>query len=78
MVFWCLIQISNLKKLGKEVIFVASGAVGMGRQILNRQALLTSSLRNYAQGRAVSLGDHPTGACAAAGQVGCLLSRFPS
>jgi delta-1-pyrroline-5-carboxylate synthetase len=63
------VKICEWKKAGKEIIFVASGAVGMGRQILNRQTLLSSSLRSYAQGKTISLGDHPQGACAAAGQV---------
>lgn len=65
-------QISQLRKEGKEVIFVASGAVGIGRQRLDRQRLLNSTLRTHAQGRGIQMGDHPAGACAAAGQLGLM------
>ena len=71
----CTVQIANLKRNGYEVIFVASGAVGLGRQILNKHTLLSSSLRNYAAGRGVAVGGHPQGACAAAGQA-ALMSLY--
>ena len=38
-------QIAELVRLGKQVIFVSSGAVGMGKQLLRKQARMNMSLR---------------------------------
>lgn len=40
-------QVSQLVKMGKEVIIVSSGAVGMGRKLLKKQMLLNSSLKDH-------------------------------
>ena len=38
-------QIAELVRVGKQVIFVSSGAVGMGKQLLRKQARMNMSLR---------------------------------
>ena len=42
-------QIAELVRLGKQVIFVSSGAVGMGKQLLRKQARMNMSLRDLQQ-----------------------------
>ena len=42
-------QISELVKSGKEVIFVSSGAVGMGKRLLRKQKQLNLSLKDLHQ-----------------------------
>ena len=68
---------SRLVRLGKEVLIVTSGAVGVGRQRLKRQALMRQSMTDL-----ISQKDplqHPqsslksyNSACAAAGQLGLM------
>mmetsp|Transcript_14206 Transcript_14206/g.20995 ORF Transcript_14206/g.20995 Transcript_14206/m.20995 type:complete len:759 (-) Transcript_14206:44-2320(-) len=75
-------QISWLRKIGKEVLFVSSGAVGVGRQVLKKQQLLKSSLGEVLKGQN-SFGNtiweknSYNAACAAAGQLG-LMSLYDS
>eukprot|EP00903_Cladosiphon_okamuranus_P013767 g12814.t1 len=69
-------QCAWLKKMGKEVILVSSGAVGVGRQMLRKQQLLHTSMGAVLDGHA----EVPKGtgrrnydsACAAAGQLGLM------
>ncbi|CAM9542032.1 unnamed protein product [Ascophyllum nodosum] len=69
-------QCARLKKMGKEVILVSSGAVGVGRQMLRKQQLLHTSMGAVLDGHA----EVPKGkgrrsydsACAAAGQLGLM------
>lgn len=66
-------QASALVKRGKQVLIVTSGAVGVGRQIMRKQAALSTSMRHMVHGNgAVPVGHGRKGydsACAAAGQV---------
>lgn len=66
-------QICELKRCGKQVLLVTSGAIGIGRQKLDKQILLSASLRTHIQGNGRFL--HPDisrGAYAAAGQMGLM------
>ncbi|CAN0255058.1 unnamed protein product, partial [Hapterophycus canaliculatus] len=45
-------QCAWLKKMGKEVILVSSGAVGVGRQMLRKQQLLHTSMGAVLDGHA--------------------------
>lgn len=58
-------QISELVKSGKEVIFVSSGAVGMGKRLLRKQKQLNLSLKDLHQahegGSTASSGRGPSG-----------------
>lgn len=66
-------QISNLKRQGKEVLLVTSGAVGVGRKKLNKQIMLSASLRTHVQGNQQMLAlEKKKGAMAAAGQIGLM------
>jgi hypothetical protein len=71
-------QIADLRRAGVEVIFVSSGAVGAGRMLLRKQALLTSNFRQQLDGNANDDGTsqaYASSACASAGQLG-LMSLF--
>lgn len=46
---WTL-QASMLVKKGKQVVIVTSGAVGVGRQIMRKHALLSTSVRHMVDG----------------------------
>ncbi|CAM9400671.1 unnamed protein product, partial [Phaeothamnion confervicola] len=68
-----------LRKQGKEVVLVSSGAVGIGRQLLRRQGLLTTSMGSVLDGHdahtIMQQGATKKGydsACAAAGQLGLM------
>ena len=73
-------QIAKLREAGVEVILVSSGAVGCGRRVLSKQALLSSNF--HSQLRASSSGDNVSllndrtqgynSACASAGQLGLM------
>lgn len=66
-------QICMLKRQGKEVLLVTSGSVGIGRKRLNKQILLSASLRTHVQGNQQMLAlQKKTGAMAAAGQIGLM------
>jgi delta-1-pyrroline-5-carboxylate synthetase len=68
-------QISQLQKMGKQVVLVSSGAVGKGAQELSRQALLTLPLSGFLQnGSTFNQKDTllMPRACAAAGQSGMM------
>lgn len=66
-------QICMLKRQGKEVLLVTSGAVGIGRKRLNKQILLSASLRTHVQGNQQMLAlEKKKGAMAAAGQIGLM------
>jgi delta-1-pyrroline-5-carboxylate synthetase len=66
-------QICMLKRQGKEVLLVTSGAVGIGRKRLNKQILLSASLRTHVQGSQQLLAlEKKKGAMAAAGQIGLM------
>lgn len=67
-------QICMLKRQRKEIILVTSGAVGIGRKTLNRQMLLSASLRTHVQGSQASLFslEKKKGAMAATGQIGLM------
>lgn len=66
-------QICMLKRQGKEVLLVTSGSVGIGRKRLNKQILLSASLRTHVQGNQQMLAlAKKTGAMAAAGQIGLM------
>ncbi|OQS06518.1 delta-1-pyrroline-5-carboxylate synthetase [Thraustotheca clavata] len=67
-------QISMLKRQGKEVLLVTSGSIGVGRKKLQKQILLSSSLRMHVQGNSnmSRLLEKKKGAMAAAGQVGLM------
>eukprot|EP01127_Copromyxa_protea_P001267 TRINITY_DN11300_c0_g1_i1.p1 TRINITY_DN11300_c0_g1~~TRINITY_DN11300_c0_g1_i1.p1 ORF type:complete len:728 (-),score=141.43 TRINITY_DN11300_c0_g1_i1:36-2219(-) len=66
-------EIYKLMKSGKQVALVSSGSVGQGRQILRKQALLSTPLSKHI---AHHDGDHLPSfrprACAAAGQSGMM------
>uniref|UniRef100_A0AAV1UJN5 Delta-1-pyrroline-5-carboxylate synthase n=1 Tax=Peronospora matthiolae TaxID=2874970 RepID=A0AAV1UJN5_9STRA len=66
-------QVCVLKRQGKEVLLVTSGAVGIGRKRLNKQILLSASLRTHVQGNQQMLAlEKKQGAMAAAGQIGLM------
>ncbi|TYZ68705.1 hypothetical protein PybrP1_005396 [[Pythium] brassicae (nom. inval.)] len=66
-------QICMLKRQGKDVLLVTSGSVGIGRKRLNKQILLSASLRTHVQGNQHMLAlEKKTGAMAAAGQIGLM------
>lgn len=66
-------QICMLKRQGKEVLLVTSGSVGIGRKRLNKQILLSASLRTHVQGNQQMLAlEKKKGAMAAAGQIGLM------
>ncbi|TDH73307.1 hypothetical protein CCR75_007392 [Bremia lactucae] len=66
-------QVCTLKRQGKEVLLVTSGAVGIGRKRLNKQILLSASLRTHVQGNQQMLAlEKKKGAMAAAGQIGLM------
>ncbi|CEG46051.1 delta l-pyrroline-5-carboxylate synthetase [Plasmopara halstedii] len=66
-------QVCMLKRQGKEVLVVTSGAVGIGRKRLNKQILLSASLRTHVQGNQQMLAlEKKQGAMAAAGQIGLM------
>ncbi|KDO34422.1 hypothetical protein SPRG_01557 [Saprolegnia parasitica CBS 223.65] len=67
-------QISMLKRQGKEVLLVTSGSIGVGRKKLQKQILLSSSLRMHVQGDSNMnrMLEKKKGAMAAAGQVGLM------
>ncbi|KAG3197333.1 hypothetical protein JG687_00003561 [Phytophthora cactorum] len=66
-------QVCMLKRQGKEVLLVTSGSVGIGRKRLNKQILLSASLRTHVQGNQQMLAlEKKKGAMAAAGQVGLM------
>lgn len=64
-------QIVELKRQGKQVLLVTSGSVGIGRQKLKKQIMLSASLRTHVQGNGGDLfaAQETTGACAAAGRM---------
>eukprot|EP00474_Spongospora_subterranea_P009660 CRZ10118.1 hypothetical protein [Spongospora subterranea] len=63
-------QIGQLHEQNKKVILVTSGAVGLGRRSLNKQAMLNSSFRSHvgACNSSQKLKEWDGKACAAAGQ----------
>lgn len=61
-------QICRLHMRGKRVILVSSGAVGLGRIVLRRQAMLSGSIQAHITGR-LDQSATPK-ACASAGQGG--------
>lgn len=66
-------QICDLKRQGKQVLLVTSGSIGIGRQKLDKQILLSASLRTHVQGNGKLLApDINRGAYAAAGQIGLM------
>ncbi|KAE9012399.1 hypothetical protein PR002_g14820 [Phytophthora rubi] len=66
-------QVCMLKRQGKEVLLVTSGAVGIGRKRLNKQILLSASLPTHVQGNQQMLAlEKKKGAMAAAGQIGLI------
>eukprot|EP00953_Heterococcus_sp_UTEX-ZZ885_P012268 7034-Heterococcus_DN1.PRE.5 len=71
-------QCAWLKKLGKEVLLVTSGAVGVGRQMMRKQQLLNSSFGQVMNGFDEDFIVQGHGkanynaACAAAGQLGLM------
>ena len=69
-------QIADLVGAGKQVLFVSSGAVGVGRNVLSRQALSSAPMADHMSGRAHSAASTPrpaySAACAAAGQLGLM------
>ncbi|KAF4320264.1 hypothetical protein BBO99_00003895 [Phytophthora kernoviae] len=66
-------QMCMLKRQGKEVLLVTSGSVGIGRKRLNKQILLSASLRTHVQGNQQMLAlEKKKGAMAAAGQIGLM------
>ncbi len=67
-------QVAALVGEGKEVILVSSGAVGMGRKLLRRQNLMSSSLRSHLNPALESTVENQnySAACAAAGQFGLM------
>jgi delta-1-pyrroline-5-carboxylate synthetase len=40
-------QIAHLKRAGKEIIIVTSGAIGIGKFILMKQHMLTGTLETH-------------------------------
>ena len=63
-------QVTELVKRGHQVILVSSGSIGLGRQRLQREKVLSMSLRKYvAPGDTEELNER---ACAAAGQSGLM------
>ena len=62
-------QLCDLKRKGKQILLVTSGSVGIGKQKLEKQLLLSSSLRRHVQGK-LSGPEVNRGAYAAAGQIG--------
>ncbi|KAG5189569.1 Aldehyde/histidinol dehydrogenase [Tribonema minus] len=72
-------QCAWLRKMGKEVLLVSSGAVGVGRQLLRKQQLLNSSLGQVLDGHdgngaalLQAKSNSYNSACAAAGQLGLM------
>jgi hypothetical protein len=76
-------QCAWLRHLGKEVLLVSSGAVGIGREMMRKQAVLRSSLGSMLGSMHSSEGDFSLlmqgdkkknydSACAAAGQLGLM------
>ena len=71
-------QIAELCAHGVQVLFVTSGAVGIGRNLLRRQALLQTSIADTMAGRSQLVGEMMesrnlySGAAAAAGQLGLM------
>ena len=74
---------ANLVRQGKEVLIVTSGAVGVGRQRLKKQAMLRQSMSEILSQKTaaeLSLSSIPSengkvsynSACAAAGQIGLM------
>ncbi|OQR95860.1 delta-1-pyrroline-5-carboxylate synthetase, partial [Thraustotheca clavata] len=63
-------QIARLHMQGKQIILVSSGAVGIGRMVLKRQHMLSSSMQSHLKGRVASVAALNPKACAAAGQSG--------
>jgi len=73
-------QLAWLQREGKEVLLVSSGAVGIGRQKLRHQMLLSSTLRSHFNPDSVDsnkLEAMDPRACAAAGQSG-LMAMYDS
>jgi len=68
-------QIAELRRAGIEVILVSSGAVGCGRMLLRKQALLSANfheqLANESGGSATQASGYSS-ACASAGQLGLM------
>ena len=64
-------QLCDLKRQGKQILLVTSGSVGIGKQKLGKQLLLSSSLRRHVQGK-LSGPEVNRGAYAAAGQIGLM------
>ena len=48
-------QIGELHQRGVEVIFVSSGAVGMGKRLLKKQSQMTMSLKDMHHGSAANV-----------------------
>lgn len=66
-------QICTLKRQGRQVLLVTSGSIGIGRRRLNKQILLSASLRTHVQGNQQMLAlEKKKGAMAAAGQIGLM------
>ncbi len=71
-------QIADLCAAGVNVLFVTSGAVGIGRNLLRRQALLQTSIADTMAGRSQLVGEMMearnlySAAAAAAGQLGLM------
>ncbi|KAF1785136.1 Gamma-glutamyl phosphate reductase GPR, conserved site [Phytophthora cactorum] len=73
-------QVCMLKRQGKEVLLVTSGSVGIGRKRLNKQILLSASLRTHVQGNQQMLAlEKKKGAMAAAARLAsCPFTRRSS
>ena len=64
-------QIAHLRRQGKRVVFVASGAIGVGNARLSEQAVLSRTLRTHLQGQS-AVEPASARARAAAGQGGLM------
>jgi delta-1-pyrroline-5-carboxylate synthetase len=65
-------QIAHLRRQGKQVVLVASGAVGIGATRLREQAALSRSVRSHLQGPGDASEQPSARARAAAGQGGLM------
>lgn len=70
-------QICDLKRQGKQVLLVTSGSIGIGKLKLDKQLLLSASLRTHIQGSrhgnlSLQMPEISRGAYAAAGQIGLM------
>jgi glutamate 5-kinase len=67
-------QIAALRRDGVEVILVSSGAVGCGRMLLRKQALLSTNFHQQLDSEKASAAQSSdyNSACASAGQLGLM------